>query len=91
VALFLIAAATSFNGFLVGMAFGGLGFGLYMAVDLALVVDVLPDPGSAAKDLGVLNIAGALASAIAPAVAPAILAVGGAATECCIRSPVSVP
>lgn len=77
VALFLIAAATSFNGFLVGMAFGGLGFGLYMAVDLALVVDVLPDPGSAAKDLGVLNIAGALASAIAPAVAPAILAVGG--------------
>jgi MFS family permease len=77
VALFIIAAASSFNGFLVGMAIGGLGFGLYMAVDLALVVDVLPDPGSSAKDLGVLNIAGALPSAIAPAVAPVILAVGG--------------
>ena len=76
VALFVIAAAVSFNGFLVGMALGGLGFGLYMAVDLALVVDVLPDPDTAAKDLGVLNIAGALPSALAPAIAPVILAVG---------------
>ena len=77
VALFVIATASSFNGFLLGMAIGGLGFGMYMAVDLALVVDVLPDPDSAAKDLGVLNIAGALPSAIAPAIAPVILAVGG--------------
>lgn len=76
-AMFAIAAASSFNGFLVGMAVAGLGFGMYMAVDLALVVDVLPDPGTAAKDLGVLNIAGALPSAIAPAVAPAILALSG--------------
>jgi MFS family permease len=77
VSMFVIAAASSFNGFLVGMAIGGLGFGMYMAVDLALVVDVLPDPDSAAKDLGVLNIAGALPSSVAPAVAPLILAVGG--------------
>ena len=76
-ALFVVAIASSFNGFLVGLAIGGLGFGLYMAVDLALVVDVLPDPDTAAKDLGVLNIAGALPSAIAPAIAPVILAVGG--------------
>jgi MFS family permease len=75
-AMFVIAAASSFGGFLVGMAVGGLGFGLYMAVDLALVADVLPDTNSAAKDLGVMNIAGALPSAIAPAMAPAILAVG---------------
>jgi hypothetical protein len=47
-----------------------------MAVDLALVVDVLPDGESAAKDLGVLNIAGALPFALAPAVAPAVLMVG---------------
>jgi MFS family permease len=75
-AMFVIALATSFNGFVAGMALGGLGFGLYMAVDLALVADVLPDPGSAAKDLGVMNIAGALPSSVAPALAPAILAVG---------------
>jgi MFS family permease len=77
VAMFVIALATSFNGFVAGMALGGLGFGLYTAVDLALVADVLPDAGSAAKDLGVMNIAGALPSSVAPALAPAILAVGG--------------
>jgi len=75
-ALFVIAIASDFNGFLVGMAIGGLAFGMYMAVDLALVADVLPDQDSAAKDLGVFNIAGALPFSIAPAIAPAILAIG---------------
>jgi MFS family permease len=74
-ALFTIAIATSLNGFLVGMAVSGLGFGIYMAVDLALVMDVLPNQDSAGKDLGVLNIAGALPSSIAPAIAPVILAI----------------
>jgi MFS family permease len=76
VALFVIAIASSFNGFLVGMAVSGLGFGVYVAVDLALVVDVLPDKTNAAKDLGVFNIAGALPFSIAPAIAPAVLAIG---------------
>ena len=69
--------ASDFNGFLVGMAIGGLGFGMYVAVDLALVADVLPDKDSAAKDLGVLNIAGALPFSVAPAIAPLVLAIGG--------------
>jgi len=77
VALFVIAVADSVDGYLIGMAIGGIGFGMYMAVDLALVVDVLPDPDQAAKDLGVLNIAGALPFSLAPAIAPAILALGG--------------
>src|SRR5499427_2483765 len=76
-ALFVIARASSFNGFLVGMAIGGLGFGVYVAVDLALVVDVLHDKDNAAKDLGVFNIAGALPFSIAPAIAPVILSMGG--------------
>jgi MFS family permease len=75
-ALFVVALASSVNGFLVGMAIGGLGFGIYMAVDLALVVDVLPDKNNTAKDLGVLNIAGALPFSVAPAIAPAVLAIG---------------
>ena len=75
-AMFVIAVASNFNGFLVGMAIGGLGFGIYVAVDLALVVDVLPDKDNAAKDLGVFNMAGALPFSIAPGIAPAILAVG---------------
>ena len=76
-AMFLVAISTSFNGFLVGMAIGGLGFGLYTSVDLALVTDVLPDKDRVAKDLGVLNIANALPFSLAPAVAPVILAIGG--------------
>jgi len=76
-ALFAVARASSFNGFLVGMAIGGLGFGVYVAVDLALVVDVLPDKDNAAKDLGVFNIAAALPFSIAPAIAPVILGMGG--------------
>ena len=76
-ALFVVASASTVGGYLVGMGIGGLGFGMYMAVDLALVVDVLPDADTAAKDLGVLNIAGALPFALAPAVAPALLYVGG--------------
>jgi NAD(P)-dependent dehydrogenase (short-subunit alcohol dehydrogenase family)/MFS family permease len=76
-ALFVIAIASHFDGFLVGMAISGLGFGVYLAVDIALVVDVLPSARTAAKDLGVFNIAGALPFSIAPAVAPAILALGG--------------
>jgi MFS family permease len=76
-AMFVLALASDVNGFLVGMAISGLGFGVYVAVDLALVVDVLPDKDNAAKDLGVFNIAGALPFSVAPGIAPAILAVGG--------------
>jgi MFS family permease len=77
VAMFVIALASDFNGFLVGMAIGGLGFfGMYIAVDLALVADVLQDKDHA-KDLGVMNIAGALPFSIGPAIASVILAIGG--------------
>ncbi len=72
-ALFVIAAASDFSGFLVGMAIGGLAYGVYAAVDLALVADVLPNRRTAAKNLGVFNIAGALPFSIAPAIAPVIL------------------
>ena len=74
--MFVLAIASSFDGFLVGMAIGGLGFGVYVAVDLALVVDVLPDNDHAAKDLGVFNIAGALPFSVAPGIASAVLAPG---------------
>ena len=77
VAMFAIAIASNFNGFLVGMAIAGLGFGVFAAVDLALAADVLPSRGHTAKDLGVFNIAGALPFSIAPACAPVLLAFGG--------------
>ena len=88
----MIAVASSFNGFLVGMAIGGLGFGMYMAVDLALVADVLPDRDRAAKDLGVLNIAGALPFVDRAGHRPRHPGASAvAATACCTPSPVSAP
>jgi MFS family permease len=76
-ALIVIATSSTPGGYLIGMALSGLGFGTYMAVDLALVADVLPDADTIAKDLGILNIAGALPFFVAPALAPAVLALGG--------------
>lgn len=76
-ALFVVAGSDTFTGFLIGMVISGLGFGTFMAVDLALVADVLPDPAHTARDMGLFNIANALPYALAPAVAPLILTVSG--------------
>jgi MFS family permease len=70
----LVASAESYAFFLTAMAIGGIGLGAYLAVDLALITDVLPNrEADAAKDLGIFNIASALPQAIAPATAAAIL------------------
>jgi MFS family permease len=46
----------------------GLAYGVYVGVDLALVVDVLPNPDDSGKDLGVFNIANALPQTFAPVI-----------------------
>jgi len=51
----------------------GLGFGMFQAVDTALISEVLPSAKSFAKDLGVVNIAATLPQTLAPAVAGAIV------------------
>ncbi|GAA1326319.1 MFS transporter [Streptomyces sanglieri] len=55
----------------------GCAFGMYMAVDTALMTQVLPRPDEAAKDMGVLNIANALPQALAPAVAAGVIGLVG--------------
>lgn len=47
----------------------GAGFGLFLAVDTALCIAVLPDAQSRGKDLGVLNLANTLPGTIAPLLA----------------------
>ncbi|MFL6134712.1 MAG: MFS transporter [Nocardioidaceae bacterium] len=76
-AMFAVALADDFSAFLVGVAVSGVGFGVYVAVDLALVTEVLPSAADTAKDLGVFNIANALPYTVAPALAPLILAISG--------------
>jgi len=55
----------------------GLGYGLYVAVDQALITQVLPAAIDRGKDLGVINIANAAPQVLAPAVAAVLVAHGG--------------
>jgi MFS family permease len=56
----------------------GIGFGAYLAVDLALITQVLPSEATFAKDLGVINIASAGPQVLAPAIAaPIVSSLGG--------------
>ncbi|MDR6613270.1 MFS transporter [Leifsonia sp. 1010] len=54
-------------------AISGFGFGMFQAVDTALMSEVLPSAKSFAKDLGVVNIAATLPQTLAPGVAGAIV------------------
>lgn len=52
----------------------GVGFGLYMSVDAALMTEVLPNEGvSAGKDLGILNVATNVPQALSPAIGGVII------------------
>ncbi|MEU5979328.1 MFS transporter [Streptomyces sp. NPDC047315] len=55
----------------------GLGFGVYIAVDQALITQVLPRAGDRAKDLGVINVANAAPQVLGPALAAPIVAYAG--------------
>ena len=55
----------------------GLGYGIYMVVDQALNVDVLPNPNEAGKALGILNLANTLGQVIAPIVVSSIVVATG--------------
>ncbi|WP_432165565.1 MFS transporter [Streptomyces sp. bgisy031] len=56
---------------------GGLAFGAYMAVDMALITKVLPRAADVGKDMGVINIANAGPQILAPTFAGWIVAAGG--------------
>lgn len=53
----------------------GVGYGMFLSVDQALLTDVLPDPETRARDLGIVNSAQHLP--IAPLVGWAVLTVAG--------------
>lgn len=76
IGLLTIGVAHSVLQFLIGSAVAGIGLSIYLAVDLALVSAVLPDPDNAAKDMGIFQIANTLPQSLAPVVAPAFLAIG---------------
>ncbi|WP_329084074.1 MFS transporter [Streptosporangium sp. NBC_01469] len=62
----------------VGAAIMGVGFGIYLSVDNALVTQVLPAAEGRAKDLGVINIANSGPQVLGPVIAgPIVAGLGG--------------
>jgi MFS family permease len=76
VGLGLLTQVGSVGGFFIVEAILGAAYGIYMGVDLALVLAVLPNPDDSAKDLGVFNIANAAPQSLAPFLGAALLTVG---------------
>lgn len=73
----LLAVSPTWSAALVAAALLGTGYGAYMAVDTALVTQVLPAAADRGKDLGIVNIANAAPQVLAPALAAPIVASAG--------------
>ncbi|MEU6789840.1 MFS transporter [Nonomuraea angiospora] len=73
----LAAFAPGLGVYLVAAAVAGVAMGCYLAVDLALVAEVLPSREDIGKDMGVFHLANVLPQTLVPVVAPAFLAIGG--------------
>ena len=77
----LLAIWPTWNGALIAAAVLGLGFGVYLSVDQALITQVLPTAQDRAKDLGVINIANSAPQVLGPALAaPIVTYLGGYST-----------
>jgi MFS family permease len=78
VAAGLLAFWPTWTGALVAAAVLGLGFGVYLSVDQALITQVLPTAQDRAKDLGIINIASSAPQVLGPALAfPIVAYLGG--------------
>ena len=62
----MLAHADSLAAFYWVEAIMGLAYGIYMSVDMALILEVLPNPDDSGKDLGVFNMANAILQSAAP-------------------------
>ena len=70
----LLAFVHTWTAAMAAAAVLGAGFGIYLAVDQALVTQVLPAALDRAKDLGVINVANSGPQVLAPALAAPIVA-----------------
>lgn len=76
---YLLVHVDSVDQFYLVEALLGIAFGIYASVDMALVLEVLPNANSTAKDLGVFNMANAAPQSLAPFAGAWLLTVGAAA------------
>lgn len=74
----IVATVPTWPAALVAAAVLGAGFGMFLAVDFALLTQVLPHALDRGKDLGVINVANSLPQVLAPLLAaPIVLYLGG--------------
>jgi MFS family permease len=77
-AALLLALWETWTGALVCAGLLGLGYGVYLSVDQALITQVLPKAEDRAKDLGIINIASSAPQVLGPALAaPIVTYLGG--------------
>ena len=69
----LLAVWETWTGAIVCAGLLGLGYGVYLSVDQALITQVLPTAEDRAKDLGIINIANSAPQVLAPAIAAPIV------------------
>ena len=80
-AALILAFFPTWPGALTGAAVLGIGYGVYLAVDFALLTQVLPSAANRGKDMGVINVANSLPQVIAPIIAwPLVTILGGYVT-----------
>ena len=78
VAALLLAVAPTWPMAVTAALLLGAGYGVYLAVDAALITQVLPTATDRAKDLGVINIANSAPQVLGPAIsAPIVVHLGG--------------
>ena len=78
VAALLLAVWPIWPAAMVAAVLLGAGYGVYLAVDAALITQVLPPATDRAKDLGVINIANSAPQVLGPALsAPIVVYLGG--------------
>ncbi|WP_020673668.1 MFS transporter [Amycolatopsis nigrescens] len=76
-AMVVLGVGESWTSALVAAGLLGAGYGVYIAVDNALITQVLPSAGDRARDLGVVNLANTAPQAVAPAVAAGVISISG--------------
>lgn len=76
-AALLLAFSPTWTAALIAAVLFGAGFGAYLAVDQALITQVLPSADSRAKDLGLINIAISGPAAVGGLLAALLVTVGG--------------
>ncbi|MEA9985719.1 MFS transporter [Subtercola sp. RTI3] len=80
VAALLLAFVPNLTVAMVAAGLLGLGYGCFLSVDQALATQVLPDPVTRGKDLGIMNIATAVPQAMAPLLGAGVVALFGGFT-----------